>query len=173
MTVTLDVLPLASVTVTPPGGAGVVKLTGKETDWFVPTMMPLGKLIAAEPAAMLVSWKLAVRPPVEAVTVYEPATELAVKGAVATPAALVTTLVPPLKEPLGPLAGAVNTTVTPDTGFPLALRTVAVRGAAKGVFTVVLCGVPPVEVMLAGGPGLFVRLNVAGVATPVTEAETL
>jgi hypothetical protein len=79
--------------------------------------------------------------------------ELAVKtGAAAAPAPFVTTLVFPLNVPLGPLAGAVNTTVTPGTGFPLASRTVATSGAAKGVFTVALCGVPPVAEIDAGPP---------------------
>jgi hypothetical protein len=55
VTVALDVLPLVSVTVTPPAGAGLVRLTGKDTDWFVPTVMPLGRLMAGEPAGMLVS----------------------------------------------------------------------------------------------------------------------
>jgi hypothetical protein len=40
------------------------------------------------------------------------------------------------------------------------------------VFTVALCGVPDVALMLAGVPATFVRLKLAGVLTPDTLAAT-
>ena len=104
---------------------------------------------------------------------------MAVKvGAVASPLLLVVTAVvvnPPAKVPLAPLVGAVKVTVTPLTGLLLASLTVADSAVAKLVFTVALCGVPAVAVMLAGGPGTeaFVRLKLAGVATPETNAATV
>ena len=46
-------------------------------------------------------------------------------------------------------------TVTPFTGLLLASFTVAASAVPKVVFTVALCGVPAVAVMLAGLPGSF------------------
>src|SRR5437016_2777034 len=72
---------------------------------------------------------------------------------VATPDALVVAVfAPPAKLPLAPLLGGVNVTVTPFTGFPLALVTVITKGAAKGELIAALCGVPLVAVILAGEP---------------------
>jgi hypothetical protein len=79
-------------------------------------------------------------------------------------------LAEPLKLPLAPLPGAVNVTVTPETGFPLVSFTWAFNATAKTLLTVALCGVPAVAVMLAAGPAVFVKLNVAGVATPAVLA---
>ena len=75
----------------------------------------------------------------------------------ATPLLFVVAVVvftPPVNVPLAPLAGAVNVTVTPLTGLLLASLTVAASAVAKAVFTVALCAVPAVAVMLAGG-GVF------------------
>lgn len=66
---------------------------------------------------------------------------------------------PPAKVPLAPVVGASNVTVWLGTGLPNTSCTVAPRLVAKAVFTVVLCGVPAVAVMEAGGPGLFVNTN--------------
>src|SRR4029077_10785629 len=63
---------------------------------------------------------------------------------------------PPAKVPLAPLVGALNVIVLPGTGFPKASCTVAARFVGKAVFTVVLCGVPAVAVIEAGGPGRLV-----------------
>jgi hypothetical protein len=96
-------------------------------------------------------------------------------GAVATPLLLVVAVAvdEPLKAPLAPLLGAVNVTLTPLTGlFPESL-TVAWSAVANAVLTTVLCGVPAVAVTLAGEPGLFVRLKLAGAATPDTLAVTV
>ena len=100
---------------------------------------------------------------------------MAVKvGEVALPEPSVVTVAevpPPAKVPLAPLAGAVNTTVTPLAGFPPKSFTVATKGAAKAVLTCVDCPLPLVAVIDVGGPTVFVTLNV----TPklATSAETL
>jgi hypothetical protein len=67
-------------------------------------------------------------------------------------------LAEPPKLPLAPLPGAVNVTVTPETGLPLASFTWAFNATAKMLFTVALCGVPAVGVTLAGGSAVFVKL---------------
>jgi hypothetical protein len=94
---------------------------------------------------------------------------------VATPLALVTAVfTPPANVPLAPVcAGAVNVTVTPETGLLPASFTVACRVEANAVPTAVLCELPLVELTLAGVPEVFVREKVAGVATPDTVAATL
>ena len=58
---------------------------------------------------------------------------------------------PPLKVPVAPLAGAVNVTLTPATGWPPESVTFAARLVAKGVLTVALCGVPATAATAAGG----------------------
>jgi hypothetical protein len=128
--------------------------------------------------ARLVRAKLAgVDTPVtEAVTVYGPPTVLfAVKtGAVATPLAFVTAVfTPPANVPLAPLPGATNVTVAPLTGLFRESSTVACSCVANAVFTVALCDVPTVAVMLAGGPARLVKEKFAGVDTPVTVAATV
>ena len=62
-------------------------------------------------------------------------------------------------------------TSAPLTGDPFAI-TVATSGAANAVLTVALCGVPPVAVIDMTAPVMFVKLKLAGVATPATEAVT-
>jgi len=93
----------------------------------------------------------------------------------ATPLALVTAvLIPPANVPLAPVcAGAVNVTVTPETGLLLASFTVACSVLANAVLIVALCGVPLVAVTLAGVPEVFVREKLAAVATPGTAAATV
>ena len=101
---------------------------------------------------------------------------LAVKIAeVATPLAFVTAVfTPPANVPLAPVcAGAVNVTVTPESGLLLASFTVACSAVANAVPIVALCGVPPVAVIVAAAPALLVRAKLAEVATPETEAATL
>ena len=77
-------------------------------------------------------------------------------GAVATPLALVTAVAVklPLKLALAPLAGALNVTVTPLSGLLALSLTVACSAVPNVMFTAVLCGVPPVALMLPG-PGEF------------------
>lgn len=80
-------------------------------------------------------------PAIDAVTLYgPPVMPFAVNaGAVATPLASVVTVEdapPPVKAPLAPFDGAVNLTLTPGTGWPLASVTVASRAAGSGVSTI-------------------------------------
>jgi hypothetical protein len=108
-------------------------------------------------------------------TWYDPAAEFAVNaGDTATPCAFVlamAVLPPPAKVPLAPLEGALNTTGTPFSGFPLASRTVAARGLANKLLILALCGVPPVAVMEAGAPtATMVRLKVAVAVLAVAAA---
>lgn len=91
---------------------------------------------------------------------------------VAIPEALVTAVLEGEKAPLAPLIGALKETLAPFTGLPPASFTCTTRGAAKAVFAAALCGVPLIAIMVAGGPALFVSWNVAGAATPATEAFT-
>jgi hypothetical protein len=98
-----------------------------------------------------------------------------VKGAdVATPLALVVAVfTPPANVTLAPVAGGSNVTSAPLTGFWLRSTTVTTNGAANGVLTVALCGVPRVAVIDTTGPVMFARLKLAAVVTPVTVAVTL
>src|SRR5712671_4443745 len=94
---------------------------------------------------------------------------------VATPLALVTAVfAPPANVPLAPVcAGAVNVTVTPETGLLLASFTVACSAAVNAVLIVADCGVPAVAVIAAAGAAVLVRAKLAAVATPDTDAVTL
>jgi hypothetical protein len=100
-----------------------------------------------------------------------------VKGAdVATPLALVVAVfTPPANVTLAPVAvaGGSNVTSAPLTGFWLRSTTVTTNGAANGVLTVALCGVPLVAVIDTTGPVMFARLKLAAVVTPVTVAVTV
>ena len=96
-------------------------------------------------------------------------------GAVATPLLLVVAVAvnEPLKFALAPEPGAVNVTVTPLTGLLDASRTVACRAVANAVLIAVLCGVPAVAVIVAAVAVVLVRLKLAGVGTPMTDAVTV
>lgn len=74
---------------------------------------------------------------------------------------------------LAPVDGAVNVTVTPLTGLPLASLTVAWSPVVNAVFTAALCGVPAVVVTLDAIPAVFVMLNLAGAGHPATLAVTM
>src|SRR5690349_1763233 len=74
-------------------------------------------------------------------------------AAVATPDAFVVAVVtPPANVPLAPLPGAAKVTVAPLTGLLNESFTVACSCVANAVFTVALCGVPAVAVIVAGTP---------------------
>jgi hypothetical protein len=93
----------------------------------------------------------------------------------ATPKVLVATVSvaePPANVPLAPLAGALNVTFTPETGFPLASFTVAAKGLLKALLTRALWPPPEAAVTLLGAPGVFVKEKEAGVDTPGTVALT-
>jgi hypothetical protein len=69
-----------------------------------------------------------------------------VNGAAATPKAFVTTVIVVVlfeNTPLAPEPGAVNVTLTPDTGRLPASMTVTASAFANAVLTVVDCGVVP------------------------------
>jgi hypothetical protein len=80
---------------------------------------------------------------------------------------------PPANVPLAPLPGAVNVTDAFGARFPWESSTVACSTAPNAVFTVVLCGVPPVEVIDPAAPAVFFKKKSATVATPVTDAVTV
>src|SRR5579863_6140118 len=77
------------------------------------------------------------------------------------------------KVPLAPDAGAVKVTEAPLTGFESLSRTVATSGAAKAAPTAALCPDPLVGVIDAAAPAVLVRLKLAGVDTPATDAVTV
>src|ERR1700688_383135 len=94
---------------------------------------------------------------------------------VATPLAFVTAvLTPPANVPLAPVcAGAVNVTVTPETGLLLEFFTVVCSVLVTVVQSVALSGFLAVPVTLSAAPAVLVRAKLAAVATPDTEAATL
>jgi hypothetical protein len=100
-----------------------------------------------------------VRFPDEAVTVYPPGVVLAVAVTLAAPEAFVVTT--PLDEnvALAPLAGAANVTVAPETGLEKESTTLTCNGCGKAVLTEVLWVPPPVTLIVAAAPAVFVRLN--------------
>ena len=78
---------------------------------------------------------------------------MAVKGADATPEALVATVIVAvalLNVPLAPEPGAVKVTFTPDCGLLLASFTVTASALVKAVLTVALCGVVPAFAIMVG-----------------------
>ena len=86
-------------------------------------------------------------PLTEAVTVYWPVVEFAVKvDDVATPllefVVSVSVACPFANVPLAPEVGALNVTAAPPTGFPPLSSTVAVKGLGKAVPTGTLCPDP-------------------------------
>jgi hypothetical protein len=96
-------------------------------------------------------------------------------GAVPTPPTSVVTVddtPPPAKVPLAPLDGAVNITLTPGTGWPLASLTVTFSGVGSAVLTIERCGVPAFTVIDAASLGSFVSEKLAGVPAPATDAVT-
>jgi hypothetical protein len=96
-------------------------------------------------------------------------------GEVATPFALVVAVVtPPANVPLAPVAGgAANVTSTPPRGDPPPDVTSTTSGAENAALTVALCGVPLVAVIDTTAPVMFVRVKLAGAATPATVAVTI
>jgi hypothetical protein len=113
-----------------------------------------------------------------AVTVKPPVVALAVKvDDVATPLALVVSVSVVVEfevnTPLAPVAGAVNVTAAPVTGFELLSKTVATRGAPNAVLISATCSDPLVAAMDAAGPDVFVRRKLTDAVTPATEATTV
>ena len=75
-------------------------------------------------------------------------------------------------RPLAPDAGAVNVTRAPATGLLKLSATLAAIAVGNAAPIVAVCGVPADVTMLNADPALFVRLKLAGVATPPTVAVT-
>ena len=133
--------------------------------------------VVAVPGALVSEYVADVpMPAAEALTLYDPATEFAVKsGAIAIPFApdvAVVDVSPPVNVPLAPVVGAENVTTTPLTGLLNSSLTVACNPIGKSVLIGVDCGVPAVAAMVKAAPAVFVNENVAGVVTPDTEADT-
>ena len=74
-----------------------------------------------------------------------------------------------VKPALAPEPGGVNATVTFGTGLLEASFTVTCRAEPNTVLTAVDCVPPPLTVMLAGAPAVFVRLKLADSAPTVAE----
>jgi hypothetical protein len=134
-------------------------------------------IVGRTTTAVLVRLKSAVPvAPVDvAVTVYEPGLPLAVNAVeVAMPLETVVSMsvvVPFAKVPLAPDDGAVKVTVTPLVPV-VPVRTVAWRLAPNGALTVVVCGVPPVALIVGPLVALLVRLKLAVPDAPEAVAVT-
>jgi hypothetical protein len=115
-------------------------------------------------------------PETDAVTLYVPAVVPAngiAVVAIPEPSVMAVTVVKPPNVARAPVEGAVNVTVIPDSGFAAASVTFAWSALPNDVPTVVLCGVPENAATDDGVPAAFVKLNVAVLATPETDAVTL
>ena len=77
------------------------------------------------------------------------------------------------KVALAPVPGPANVTATPAIGFDKLSVTLARRTLAKVVPMFALCDAPETATTDCGVPGVFVKLNVAGVGIPATQAATL
>jgi hypothetical protein len=66
----------------------------------------------------------------------------------------------PPKLPLGPLAGAVNVTLAPLTGFANASATNATSGLPNVILTVVLCPDPENTLIELGVPATTVSVKI-------------
>jgi hypothetical protein len=141
-------------------------------------VVPAFTAICVAAPAVFVSEKFTVVNPVDtAVTVYgPPAVAFAVNGAEATPDAFVATVmvaVVLLKAPLAPLPGAVNTTLTPDTGLLNESFTVTASAFVNAVLTVAVCGVVPAFAVIAlAAPAAFVSEKFT-VVSPLAAAVTV
>jgi hypothetical protein len=129
-------LPASNAVIVKLNAVFAVAVDGAETE----------KCVAAP--GVLVSEKFTVvKPDAAAVTVYgPPAVAFAVKGAAAIPDAFVGTVIATwllLNRPDAPVPGAVNVTLTPDTGLLPASFTVTANGFVKAVLMVADCGLVP------------------------------
>ena len=86
------------------------------------------------------------------------------------PEALVATVIEAVllpKMPDAPLPGAVNVTITPDTGLLPESLTVTARAFVNAVLTAALCGVVPgTAVIVEGAPAVFVSETTARPSRP-------
>jgi hypothetical protein len=89
------------------------------------------------------------------------------------PVEAVAVLLAPGNVPLGPVAGAVNVTVTPATAFPSESVTMACRESRNGLVTGALCGDPAAVPIRAATPTVFVRAKSAVAIPRGSEAVTV
>jgi hypothetical protein len=158
-------LPSASVTVT---ASGLPKAIPTVALWPPP---PVATMFAGAPTVLVRLKEAGVdTPAAAALMVYTPAVVPAIALTVARPFTSVLAG-EPVTVAEAPLAGGVNVTLTPETGFPLASLTSATSGLANDAPTVALWLLPPLTTMVVGAPATFVSANVADVALPV-EATT-
>ena len=117
------------------------------------------------------AWPVA--PGAVAVTEYVPAIAFAVNAsAVATPEALdctVAVMPPPANVPPAPVSGAVNVTLTFDTGLPLASLTLTTNGP-KAALARADWPLPELTVTELTVPVVFVKLNVIGATEPTASS---
>src|SRR5438270_342114 len=98
---------------------------------------------------------------------------LAFTAALAWPLLPVVTVAPLGKVAPAPLPGPAKVTLAPDSGLLKWSSTVTTSGLVKLVLTVVVWPEPEVTTMLAAASGVLVKVNEAGVLTPVAVAVTL
>ena len=130
--------------------------------------------VVAVPGLLVSAKDAGVADPLVACTDTAPAIVFAMKVTVAMPDALVIPVIVAVlfaNVPDAPEAGAVKVTLTPSTGLSATFVTNADSGLANVSPTVADCGEPEKTETVAAG-GVFVSVNVAGVADPV-EADTL
>src|SRR5579862_1379592 len=150
MVTPLTGLPPLSVTRTTTGGAITVPAA------VFPGCCVNVRLTPVPPTLVRAKLAAVATPVTDAVTAYEPTTALATAVTLAWPEASVVALAADSVAD-APLDGAAKLTVTPLSGLPAASLTSTCSGAANGASTVVLCGVPPVTVMLEAVPAVIVK----------------
>ena len=159
-------LPRLSVTTT---ASGVANGAPTVADWPLPVRTVSW---AGAPARLLRENEAVSSVPFTvAMTLYAPATVLAVASTFAAPLEDVVTL-GALRLALAPIGGAVKLTVAPGIGLLLASRTSAASGVGNGAPAVTAWPLPVSMVMLAGAPGLLVSTSVPERLVPMTETET-
>ena len=92
-----------------------------------------------------------------------------------TPEALVATVMVEvllLNFPDAPVSGAVNVTLTPDTGLWAASVTTTARALVKAELIVADCGVPAISAIEDAAPAMLVREKLT-VVRPVAAAATV
>ena len=173
MIVTFDVSGLASVTVTPPVGAAVGRVTAKDVDCPGDSTTFEGRpMIPPLTEAVFVSTKLTgITLPTLAATLYgPPAVPFALTKAEACPAESVETVTADAMP--APLPGPLKVTATLETGLLELSSTSATNGNPNAVPTAVLWPLPETTEMAAGVGAALLSEKAAVEASPATEATT-
>ena len=174
MIVTFDASALVSVTVTPPLGAAVGKVTANGADCPGDSTTLDGRpMIPPLAAGVLVSEKLTgVTLPTLATALYgPPAVPFALTMAEACPAESVDTVTAEAR--LAPLLpGPLKVTATLETGLLELSSTSATNGNPNAVPTAALWPLPDTTEMAAGVGAALLNEKVAVAASPATEADT-